>query len=75
MGSGLTFRLILPWDSEEAIAYGDLRANLEFPGRTLGNMDILIAAHAIAVKAVLVTNDRSFGEVANLKITNWATEI
>ena len=66
---------ILPWDSEEAIAYGDLRANLESLGRTLGNTDMLIAAHAIAASAVLVTNDRSFGQVANLKIANWATEI
>ena len=66
---------ILPWASEEALAYGDLRASLETLGKTLGNLDMLIAAHAIAASAVLVTNDRSLGQVANLKITNWATEI
>ncbi len=66
---------ILPWDSEEAIAYGDLRANLESRGKMLENMDMLIAAHAIAAGAALVTNDRSFSYVENLKSVNWATDL
>ena len=51
---------VLPWGRDEARAYGVLRANLESSGKTLENMDMLIAAHAIAIGAVLVTNDKAF---------------
>jgi tRNA(fMet)-specific endonuclease VapC len=51
---------VLPWGREEAKAYGALRAKLESSGKTLENMDMQIAAHAIAVRArLLVTNDKS----------------
>ncbi len=39
---------VLPWDRNEAEAYGSIRANLEAAGITLGNMDMMIAAHALA---------------------------
>ena len=48
---------ILPWDSEAARQYGWLRATLEREGKPMGNLDMMIAAHALAVRAVLVTND------------------
>ncbi len=48
---------ILPWDSNAAVAYGTLRARLQAQGRGLGNLDMLIAGHAIAADATLVTND------------------
>jgi len=42
----------------------------------LETLDILIAAHAIAVDAVLVTDDRAFGQVQELVgMLNWATDI
>ena len=45
-------------------------------GRMLETLDILIAAHAIAVDAVLVTDDRAFGQVQELVgMLNWATDI
>jgi tRNA(fMet)-specific endonuclease VapC len=67
---------VLPWGRDEAVVYGDLRAKLEREGRTLGNMDMLIAAHAICVDAVLVTNDRSFAQVDDLHPSvNWATDL
>jgi tRNA(fMet)-specific endonuclease VapC len=67
---------ILPWGREEARVYGGLRASLEAIGKTLGTMDLQIAAHAVAVGAVLVTSDRAFGFVADLKGTvNWATDL
>jgi len=66
----------LPWGSNEARIYGELRAKLESQGRTLGNLDMLIAAHAIAVDAVLVTSDRAFQQVEELRaIENWATDL
>jgi tRNA(fMet)-specific endonuclease VapC len=67
---------ILPWGGEEAIAYGNLRAKVEALGRTLGNLEMLIAAHAVSVGAVLVTNDKAFQHVDDLHATeNWAMDL
>jgi len=67
---------VLPWGREEAMAYGALRAKLELSGMTLENMDMQIAAHAIAAGALLVTNDKAFGHVEDLHATvNWATDL
>jgi len=67
---------VLPWGRGEAKAYGTLRAKLESSGKTLGNMDMLIAAHAVATGAVLVTNDKAFNQVDALRATaNWATDL
>jgi len=67
---------ILPWGREEAKAYGALRARLESSGKTLENMDMQIAAHAVATGAVLVTNDKAFAQVDELHATvNWATDL
>jgi tRNA(fMet)-specific endonuclease VapC len=67
---------ILPWGRDEARVYGELRASLEAAGKTLGSMDMQIAAHAVGAGAVLVTSDKVFGFVADLKGTvNWATDL
>ena len=67
---------ILPWGSKEAAAYGMLRAKLEVAGIGLSQLDLQIAAHAVAVGAVLVTNDKAFRHVADLgKTVNWATDV
>jgi tRNA(fMet)-specific endonuclease VapC len=67
---------VLPWGREEAKAYGALRARLECSGKTLENMDLQIAAHAVATSAVLVTNDKAFAQVNELHATvNWATDL
>ena len=67
---------ILPWGRDEAKSYGALRAKLEFSGKTLGNIDMQIAAHAIALGAVLVTNDRALAQIDDLRATaNWATDL
>jgi tRNA(fMet)-specific endonuclease VapC len=67
---------VLPWGREEAEAYGQIRADLEKSGKSLGNMDMMIAAHAVATGAVLVTNDKGFGQVKGLDATvNWATDL
>ena len=42
---------------------------------SLGNMDMMIAAHAIVTGAALVTNDKAFAQVDELRATvNWATD-
>jgi tRNA(fMet)-specific endonuclease VapC len=51
---------IVAWDSDAAEAYAQLRAACEMEGTPLGTMDMLIAAHSVAVDAVLVTNDKAF---------------
>ncbi|MGO8689286.1 MAG: type II toxin-antitoxin system VapC family toxin [Thermoguttaceae bacterium] len=55
--------------------YGRLRHGLEAKGRTIGSMDLLIAAHAMALGAALVTNnDAHFSRVAGLRVVNWLKE-
>ncbi len=67
---------ILPWDSEVARVYGLTRAKLEAAGRPINNLDLLIGSHAMAVEAVLVTNDRAFRNLGNnLRTINWATDL
>jgi tRNA(fMet)-specific endonuclease VapC len=67
---------ILPWTSAEAFVYGDLRAKLERAGKILGNLDMLIAAHAISANATLVTRDKAFAQVEDLRPpVNWAVDL
>lgn len=64
---------VLPWDSNAATEYGDLRASCTASGVTLGALDMLIAAHAVAEKAILVTHDKAFGFVPGniLTVEDW----
>jgi tRNA(fMet)-specific endonuclease VapC len=62
---------VLPWGFETAGSYAELRAALERQGSVLGNLDLMIAAQAVSVHAVLVTNDRSFRWVKSLQIEDW----
>jgi tRNA(fMet)-specific endonuclease VapC len=61
----------LPWDSNAARHYADVRATLEIAGTPMGNLDMMIGAHALATDAILVTNDRSFRRLNHLKIEDW----
>jgi tRNA(fMet)-specific endonuclease VapC len=61
----------LPWDSKAARSYADVRAALERSGAQMGNLDMMIAAHALAVEAILVTNDRAFRRLNRLRLENW----
>jgi tRNA(fMet)-specific endonuclease VapC len=52
--------------------YGRIRRELEQAGQTIGAMDLLIAAHALAVGATLVTNNRAhFQRISGLSVTSW----
>lgn len=63
---------IAPFDTRAAAAYGPLRAALEDKGTPIGPLDTQIAAHALALGAVLVThNVREFGRVPGLTVENW----
>ena len=62
---------VLPWDRAAAERYGALRASLERLGTPLGNLDTLIAAHALSVDAALVTNDQAFARIEGLQVEDW----
>ncbi|MGH9512355.1 MAG: type II toxin-antitoxin system VapC family toxin [Terriglobales bacterium] len=62
----------LPWDSNAAKTYANLRADLEREGKLLGSMDMMIAAHALAAGRVLVTHDEGFRRVKKLRIEDWS---
>lgn len=64
---------VLPWTLDEARTYGTIKANCERHGRSIGALDLLIAAHAVSVGARLVTRDRSFANlgVAGLAIVEY----
>ena len=63
---------VLPWDSDAARHYADLRAALEGQREPMGNLDLMIAAQALASGTILVTNDRVFRKVKTLKIEDWS---
>jgi tRNA(fMet)-specific endonuclease VapC len=67
----LRFIEIRPWDSAAARYYAELRAALETGGQPMGGLDMMIAAHALALGAVLVSSDRVFRRVKGLKLENW----
>lgn len=71
VGDFLLMVNILPWDSEAAKHYGQLRAKLELDGLPMANLDLMIGAHALALGATLVTNDRAFSRIKGLKIEDW----
>lgn len=62
---------VYSWDSEAAIAYGKLRAAMEKRGKSMGDLDQLIAAHAISRNARIVTSDRAFTMVQELDVEDW----
>ncbi len=63
---------ILSFDGSAALAYGAIRAELEAKGQTIGGIDMLIAAQAVAEEVTLVSNNaREFSRISKLKLENW----
>ena len=63
---------VVPVDRATERPYGEIRAALERAGRPIGALDTIIAAHALAVRAVLVTNNiREFRRVRGLRCEDW----
>ncbi|MBZ5550498.1 MAG: type II toxin-antitoxin system VapC family toxin [Acidobacteriia bacterium] len=63
---------VLPWNSESAQQYARIRAALEKEGEPMGNLDLMIAAQAVAAQAMLVTHDHVFRRVKGLKVEDWS---
>nr|WP_256473520.1 type II toxin-antitoxin system VapC family toxin [Neisseria sp. HSC-16F19] len=66
---------ILPFDEEAAQTYGRLKAQAEQSGKSLAALDMLIAAHAVAADAVLVSNDAAFRHIQDLKWEDWTEAV
>jgi tRNA(fMet)-specific endonuclease VapC len=63
---------VLPFDAPADVEYGAIRAELEAAGRPIGSNDLLIAAHARALGAKVVTaNANEFKRVSGLAVENW----
>jgi len=62
----------LPWTAAAADRYGDIAAHLQQSRQVIGEMDTLIAAHALAEGLILVThNTRHFERIPGLKLEDW----
>lgn len=63
---------VLPWDEPVARCYGELCPTLEAKGINFSDLDMMIAAHAVAVDATLVSRDRAFTQAAGrLSLEVW----
>ncbi|CAM5286117.1 type II toxin-antitoxin system VapC family toxin [uncultured Sphingorhabdus sp.] len=63
---------VLPFDIPADTEYGGIRSELEAAGKPIGANDLLIAAHAYATGATIVTaNVGEFTRIRGLKVENW----
>jgi tRNA(fMet)-specific endonuclease VapC len=63
---------VIDYGARAAVFYGELRTGLEKRGQPIGPMDMMIAAHALALDATLVThNTREFARVKGLRLEDW----
>jgi tRNA(fMet)-specific endonuclease VapC len=62
---------IEPWDSPCAAHYAQLAASQQKQGKPLSPLDTMIAAHALAHDFTLVTNDKAFARIRNLRVEDW----
>ena len=63
---------VLDWTNEAAEHYAEIRADLKKKGQIIGSNDLLIAAHARSLGAIIVTNNvKDFRRVKGLQLENW----
>lgn len=63
---------VVPFGAEAAALFGSIAADLAARGVPIGDFDVLIAAHALATGAILVTNNaKHFERVKALRTENW----
>ncbi|QEH48053.1 type II toxin-antitoxin system VapC family toxin [Aggregatibacter actinomycetemcomitans] len=65
---------VYEWDLSVAITYGKLRNKMEINGRIMGDLDLMIASHALHLEHTLITNDKAFFMVPGLDVENWLTD-
>lgn len=74
VAAALSSLQIVSWDSHCARAHADFRNRLQKLGRCMTFADSMIAAHALALNLVLVTNDFAFTNIPGLLTESWAIE-
>ena len=64
---------ILPFHGKRLVTcYGEIRTLLESKGKTIGPLDMLIAAHALGLDLTIISNNiKEFSRIPNLKCENW----
>lgn len=68
----LQYVVVMDWPKSAGIEYGKIRALLKKMGTPIGANDLLIAAHALALNAILISdNTREFSRIPGLKLENW----
>ncbi len=65
---------VLPWERVAAAQYGKTRAALVAQGKVLAPLDLMIAAQALSMQAVLVSNDQAFRLVDGLEVEDWTVK-
>ena len=72
LDSFVLYLAVLDWPQDAAKHYAEIRADLKKRGAQLGASDLMIAAHARAMGAIVVTNNlKDFGRVKGLVVENW----
>lgn len=63
------------WTDDVSRAFGEIKADLERRGAPIEDLDVAVAAHALATDATLVTDNVShMGRIRGLRIENWLRE-
>lgn len=66
---------VLPYDTDAALHYGDIRADLERRGTPIGVNDLHISAHARSRGFIIVTNNtREFDRIEGLRVVDWTKD-
>lgn len=72
LGAFLAPLRILPFDEDAAVASARIRGFLEKAGTKIGDLDNLLAGHALSTRQILVTNNvNEFSRVPGLVTENW----
>jgi len=68
---------ILPFRGRRLVTcYVEIRASLRSKGKTIGPLDMLIAAHALSLDLTILSNNiKEFSRIPNLKCENWIREL
>ncbi|MCK5540651.1 MAG: type II toxin-antitoxin system VapC family toxin [Deltaproteobacteria bacterium] len=68
----LQYVVVLDWPEQASREYGKIRAHLKKKGAPIGANDLFIAAHALALNAILISdNAREFSRIPELELENW----
>ncbi len=67
---------VLPWTQDAMWHYARQRHALRSTGKVIGELDLLIGCHALALDAICVTNNtREFERIEGLKLENWVNPV